>query len=382
MKRQSLFYFFLALFLFPALNLSAYNVTQNAVFTPPSNCPGPTITSQDASWAGGGLTLNMTHNIFNVPSSPYYALSVHYQGWRTIFYDIYDVDLLGNEVLEHTIQKQSRILEGGINSGSSSIHYNLDVNDLNAAGLSDGNKVVKVRVRMELGNMLYDVNGEIQFNGVETCDANPLDGSFVECELGVIDCFILENCTAELTVTEATSLTWTFDQNGNPITVVTHRFDANITGGSGDYSYYWVGPGNPGNSTRDYFRYREPAAGWVWVTVTDNVTGCVYRWTNKYGNKMSELDGPLVESLDFQIGPNPMPQGEKLISRFNLNQKDVYSLQIFDVNGKVFLNAQDIPAMLSGEQTLELPNKLAPGIYFVRISSSQMGSNTKRLVVQ
>lgn len=382
MKKHYLFYFFLALFLFPTVNLSAYNVTQNAVFTPPSNCPGPTVSIQTSNWTGGNLTLNMTHDIFNVPSSPFYSTSVHYQGWRYLYWDIYDVDALGNQTLEHTISKGSRILTGGITSGSSSIPYSLNINDLVSAGISDGEKVVRLRVKMTLGNMQYNVNGAIQFNGVGTCSANPLDGSSVECDLGIIDCFVLENCTADLNVLQSSALTWAFDINGNLITVVTHGFEARITGGSGNYSYFWVGPGNPGTSTSTTFSYREPLAGWVWVTVTDNVTGCVYRWTNKYGNKSSELDGPLVESLDFQIGPNPIQAGEKLTSRFSLNRDDVYSLQIFDVNGRVFMNAQDVPAMLSGKQTLELPNDLAPGVYFVKINSQQLGSKTKRLVVQ
>lgn len=381
MKKHHLFSFVLALLMFPVLNVSAntYQITQNAVFTSPTNCPGATVSTQTPNWTGGNFTLNMTHNIFNVPSSPNYASNVNNTGWRYIYWDVYDVDGSGNEILEHTFTEYSRILSGGVNSGSSSSSFSLNMNDIVTAGISDGEKVIRLRIGMSLTGKSHTINGEIQANGVEQCDANPLDGNFFSCEVGVIDCFTLQTCAANLNVLGYAYLSPIIDLNGNITYEVRYSYSANISGGSGNYSYYWYGPGIPQTSNGPTYNYRPNGKGWIYLTVVDNETGCIYYWTSKYG-KTNDLAS--VQSLDFQIGPNPIQQGEKLTSRFSLNQDDSYSIQIFDINGRVFMNAQDLPAITSGEQTLELPNNLAPGIYFVRITSQELGSKTKRLVVQ
>lgn len=388
MKKTTLGYLLLVLFLFPGFSAIAgtNNITQNAIFTAPNDCPNPVVrpvNSQNTSFTGGNFTLNMSHDITNSQ----YAYFVHDRGLRYVYWDIYDVDAQGNQTYETTISEHALILDGGVTTGNSSTSFNFNMGDVVVAGLSSGSKVVRLRIKMILNAMPNSndiVNGEIQANGVEICDANPLDGSMVECDLGIIDCFRYIACDADYTVDIQSTLVAVNSPQGDVFFVQEYHYNANILGGSGNFSFSWTGPGLPHSSTSSSYVFQNPdrVPGLVRLEITDNVTGCVYRWAQMHNPGFFKSSIPSIQSSGFQIGPNPMHQGQELISHFNLNQGDVYAMKVFDVHGRLFFDTQDIRVTVSGEQVLDLTGNFAPGIYFVQFNSQEFGSQTKRLIVQ
>jgi|GEM_PF-1903285 len=389
MKKQFLFSFLLLLFCLPFTGTQAatYTITQNAVFTSPASCPAANVNAQTPNWTGGEVTIRMNHNIANVTSSPNYASNVNNTGWRYFYWDIYNV-VNGVEVLETTISKYQRILQGGISNGqfngqaggSSSYDYELNMNDLLTAGVTMGEKVIRFRMGMSLTGKSHTINGHIQANGTTQCSGLPLDGNSnaFECDLGIIDCFNLVTCDADLEVNRV-SFPW---QNGTY-----YYYYTNMTGGSGNFTYQWWGPGTPNTSTNSWFSFTfSGKIDWVYLTVTDNETGCVYTYYSKYdkfqkADGSTVLEGSLVEALDFQIGPNPASSGEAIQMRFNLDQEETYQVQVIDLQGRVLYQGDETKASMGGEQSMKLPVDLAAGSYFVRINTQQFGSKTKRLII-
>jgi len=384
MKKIHFFCLILSLLMFPALNLSAetFMITYDAYFSAPTDCPGPVVNAQDANWVGGAVDVNMKHDIINVTGSPTFPYTVDQTGSREILWDIYDVDAQGNETLEGTITDFASILNGGVISGSSTGSFSFNMNDVVNAGISTGQKVVRLRIRLELTPKAHNINGFVRKNGDLQCSANPLDGYTLTCELGVIDCFNFQACEATLDVLAGTSVEEIIGIGGGVSYVYSYHYSALVSGGSGNFSYAWSGPGIPSSSNTSSYSFKQNGPkGWVYLTVTDNVTGCIYTWFGNMRKKEGTVD-PSVEAFDFQIGPNPVSQGQKLVSHFVLNQHDTYSLQVLDLHGKILFQVQDTEVAVAGEHSLEIPNDLATGMYMVKMTSQELGTQIKRLVIQ
>ena len=383
MKPQFYKYFFLAIFLSSFHFIQAqitYTITQDVVYSLDPNCDDVEFNTQDP-WTGANLKLNMTHDIFNNPSSPYLRYTVNNNGFRYIYFDVYDVNGAGVETLEATITKYSSILYGGINSGSSSTDYNLDVLDLMNAGITSGFKRVRVRVRMTLSNLAWQVNGVIQKNGVTECTETPLDGSDFTCDIGLVDCFNYTVC-GNLSVNGLAYLDPIYDIFGNIVGFNTvYSYTANISGGSGNYTYFWSGNGTPAFGNQSTYNFTLPSGKPdVYLQVVDNVTGCMYYWESRRARKTQEVF--VDETLGLQVGPNPASTSSQITLQLDLPSNDQFDLDIFDINGRMVL---DLPAGATGPggaQKLTLDPNLAPGMYLIRLQTEEHGSRMKKLIVQ
>ncbi len=382
--KRNLYLSFLVLLLlggFQSVRAQTFTVTQDMVFNPAttSNCFYEVFNSQQSSWTGANITVNMSHDIFGNQTSPTYYNTVNNSGWRYIYFDIYKVGST-SDIYETTITKYSRILQGGVSSGSSSITYNLNTLDLINANLSSGDKKVRVRFKMQLSNLSLPVNGEVKINGALQCSKSPLDGSSLSCNIGWIDCFTYLSC-GELNVTSSAELVPVWDKWGNFLGhQPRYTYIASIPGGSGNYTYSWSGPGYPSSSTGNTFVFNYNATNpAVYLTVTDNVTGCTYTY---WSGKKTGAEGELSQELSIVTGPNPASAGEKITVNFNLPTADDYQLAIFDLSGKKIAEAPSQDDSFAGEHSIELTPVLSPGIYLVRLNTSNHGSKTSKLVVQ
>lgn len=268
----------------PLQGQSVYSITQDIIFSEPTDCFTEEVSSQQSNWIGGEITVNMTHNILGNPTSPNLSSTVNNNGWRYFYFDIYDVDQVGNATLEATIIKYSNILYGGVSSGSSSTTYGIDILDLINNNITSGQKRIVVRSALYLNNMAHTFNGYIEANGVQQCSATPLDGSSVECTIGITDCFTYSAC-GELDVNGYVELIPVYDMMGNIVSYRTrYTYWATITGGSGNYTYSWSTIGVPQIGTGSSYNFLNPNRGnpRSYLTVTDNVTGCVYYWRSSF----------------------------------------------------------------------------------------------------
>ena len=380
MKKYSIAFFLLALLMLPGVsNAITYNIYQDIIFEEIILCEEQYITEQD-NWVGAQVTVNMTHDIFNVPSSPFYASNVNSRGWRYIYYDIFDVDNLGNETFETTIQKYHRILHNGVNSGSSSTTYTLSANDLSQAGVTSGDKVVRLRVKMTLLEMSHEIQGTFLKNGVVECFTNDLDGSSLTCEMGKIECFNYQECNANVSVFGFISLVPIYDRWGN-IVGYTNGFtwNANVTGGSGNYTYSWTGDGTPSSGSGSTFNFQFPGnKPEVFLTVTDNETGCVYYWSA--GKKAGEED--MIFETAMQIGPNPAGSGSPIKVTMDLEEADTWQVKVFDLQGRLMTNIPEQTTPRGGHYEISLNQSFAPGVYLVQLHTANQGVKTRKLIVQ
>lgn len=365
----------------PLHSQTVYSITQDVNFTEPTDCFTEEVSSQQSNWTGGEVTVDMTHDIFGNPTSPTLYNTVNNNGWRYIYFDIFDVDALGNETLEATVTKYSPILSGGVSSGSSSTTYNIGILDLINNNVTSGQKRIKVRFRMTLSNLAHTINGYVEGNGVLQCSATPLDGNSVECNIGTTDCFNYSAC-GELDVYGYAELEPIYDMMGNIIAYGSrYTYFAFIIGGSGDYTYSWSTIGVPHIGTGSTFSFVDPNRGTPrsYLTVTDNVTGCVYTWRS---GRFKTDDLEPAGELTLQAGPNPASTTDRITLRFNLPTDDTYNLGVYDMSGKLVLDIPTQNETTAGEHTLQLNKNLSPGIYLVRLTTGTHGAKTSKLIVQ
>lgn len=379
-KLSFILFFLLGAFSFSHAQTN-HSITLNFDYLHVNNCFFEEVNGQESSWSGANVKMELTHNIGPIASSPDYPSNVDLAGWRQIFFDIFDVDAQGVETLEATITHTNSILSGAVPSGPFSFEYDIDVQDLISNNISAGQKKVKLRARMVLGNVTTTVDGFISDNGIVQCSAFPLDGNELICDIGEVDCFTYHPCDVDLNVFGWVTSVGQYDKYGNFIGYI-NEFHYNSTpiGGSGNFTYNWTSVGTPSASGSASYVFTHPSNNpFIYLRVEDNVTGCIYTFRAGFPKAVISEVG---EELTLEAGPNPLSAGKQVTVKFNLPTEDSFELGIYDVNGKLM---HDIPAQLSshsGAHSIQMDPQLSAGIYIVRLITGAHGSKTSKLIVQ
>lgn len=373
---------------FSSLQAVTYTVNQSIDFVGPKQCFGPltpVVNGQDLVDLVS-VDVHVDHNINGYPvGSPFLPATINNQCWRYLYFDIYKYNN-GLETYEATITKYHYWLHGAAyTNGSSTNTYTLSVNDLNNAGISGGKKIVRLRVKYDyFGNTPHTLNLNVSSNGNALCSQNNIDysaNSPLTCNVGLIDCFTYHPCDADLTVFGYVSLVPQYDRFGNFIGYTKqYTYPVNISGGSGNFTYSWTSNDVPNTSSGTSFVFQYSGNNpHVNLTVTDNVTGCVYFWSTNGKNSVE----PEVESAEFGFAPNPVASNSSLRVNFSLTSPDRVNFELYDLSGKMVKTLGHSVEGFMGDNSTEISTSdISPGIYFVRMLSSQNGTHTQKLVVQ
>lgn len=391
MKQQIRKLFALALLalVFSSMQAVTYTVNQSIDYLAPKGCFGPNNPVFNGQDIATLVTINVgvSHNINGYPvGSPNLPSTINQQCWRYLFFDVYKYNN-GVETFEATITKYNFWLQGAATTnGSSNIAYDLTVADLVAAGISGGKKVVRLRVRYDyFGSTPHTLNLNVTSNGSALCSQNNIDNganSPLNCTVGLVDCFTFNPCNANINLFGYVSLQPIYDRMGNIIGYTKeYTYPAFVSGGSGNYSYSWsvteVPNASSSTSTLKFlYNGNNPH---VYLTVTDNVTGCVYYWSS-HGKTVMEAEAAVAE---MTLSPNPASSYGQVRVDYTLPSSDMVSIQLYDVAGKMVRDLGDQVEGFSGENSMELSlDGIAPGIYLLRLASPLNGNLTKKLIVE
>lgn len=380
MKKNLAFFVLLAFLFLPGQKgfANTYHIYQDVLVDDPDDCENTVINGQSI-WSGANITVEMTHDMTYVSGAPGFASLLNNSGYRYFYFDIYDVDVFGNESLEATVVKYHHILHNGVISGFSSVDYGLVTSDLITAGISGGDKVVKLRVKMSLTGKSHTIIGHILKNGTELCTKNPLDGFSMVCDLGKIDCFNYSPCDADLNVYGYATSEPQYDRQGNIVGYISsYTYNASVVGVSGSYSYAWNSNGSPSTGSNQSYTFTSLNSNpTIYLAVTDTETGCVYYWSTNGKTNATSFEG----AFDLMVGPNPAFASDELTVKVNLPVADSYQLGVYDLNGRLML---DLPAQVGdhvGEYSHRIQQSLAPGVYLLRVQTAGHGNMTRKITI-
>lgn len=361
------------------VSAQTYNINQNLSFTPvsTSDCYATTVEWDDGNWKSNPISVNVTHDI---PGSSTVS-NLNQYGWRTMTYKIYHDDN-GTLTLVKTIVHDER--------------YLLPAQSVSQLGLLDLQGVPAGKTQIHLSVTIsfsssspFVLNVGIPVNGVTNCySANAEANPPLVCDLGMIDCFTRQVCDANLAVSGYASTCIIYGIPGDPdIYVPCYTYSVNVTGGSGNFSYYWSAyDGNNwvhSTSSTFHFNYYGKGQPIVYLYVTDNVTGCTYQWDSLHSPKTDETDGlsgfskPTLEAF-----PNPIAQQGMLNVRYLVPEAVTASASValYDLQGRVVQELAPAGSLQVGSNELEAMLNLAPGMYFIGLRTNE-GMVTQKVVV-
>lgn len=391
MKRHSVILLLFALFAFGGGSLQAgtFDINQNIVnLSAIPFCGSPNLISYNGQSPASGVVVSMridvNHNINGLPyGSPTLPQTINNQCTRVVRYKIFPAlaGVPSSRAPEAVVTKNDNWLRNAaVTNGSGSVQYDLTVGDLQGAGLTSGHKVVYIEVEYYYtASSPHTINIHVSNNGIPTWSKNNFDqiGNRLLCQQStLVGCFNYYPCDATL------SILGSIQQIQGPAGWVNYySYTSYITGGSGNFSYAWTRNNTSAVGTNpNYFFFGSPSLSSVTLTITDNVTGCVYTDSNplKKGNLVEATSSPFVLS----VGPNPGQVNAPLRVDFLLEQADFVDVDLYDLQGrKVFQLASQVEGKL-GLNSMDLtPEGLEPGVYFVRLVSQQNGTLTQKLIL-
>ena len=386
MKRLKISLFLLSFLFFGlgSVNAVTFTVNQNIVnLSAIPNCGSSNLVSFNEQSSGNILTvrLDVNHNIDgSIVGSPWLVNTIHNQCWRYVIFHVYKMK--GNfpaSTPEASFQKYNHWLQGAVyNNGSGSAYYSLDASDLAGLNLSSGKKAVRVEVKYYYwGNTPHTINLNVASNYIPMWSRANIDGAnnTLNClQPGIAGCFNYNNC-------DATMIPFISFQTFGGFTFYTYY--ANVSGGSGNFSYLWkVNNGVPFGAGDHYSFFGNP--GTVKIKVTDNVTGCVYFSNGPFKRtEENELVQPEETIFSFRIGPNPGSVNAPLNVKYTLPAADILTVDLYDLSGRLVQNlAHDVNGAM-GENTLEVnPEGLSSGIYFVKLNAATSGALMKKIILK
>jgi photosystem II stability/assembly factor-like uncharacterized protein len=122
-------------------------------------------------------------------------------------------------------------------------------------------------------------------------------------------------------------------------------------------------------------------AAWTWIGAVNQLS--VIALANDTPYVIGIPEEPPIMTLPVALAPpspNPLRSGNAVSVRFELGKADRASLRLFDVRGREVSALQSLP-FEAGEHELSWPiRSLPPGLYFLRLSTSQ-GSRSAKLTV-
>ena len=380
---------FLSVLLLGFGNVSAvtFTVHQNLVnLSPVPNCNSSNlVTYNDQGWGNVvSMQVEVNHNVNGtVVGSPWLVNTINDHCWRYVKFHIYSVtNGVPSLNPEATVTKYAHWLTGAVyNNGSSVRQYHLTVGDLAGAGLSAGKKQVRIEVKYHYwGNTPHTINLNVSQNNIPSWSQPNIDGanSTLICNMsGIAGCFNYQPCNANVSmIGMAVFYPWPSKCS------VIYRYWANVSGGSGNYSYYWSRSNSSQHSTTNQLRFCKPSSpGTVYLTVTDNVTGCVYYKSQSF-SKQEELVVATQSLLDVTIAPNPVQASSPLNVELKLPLADVVDLDLYDLNGRKVRSLAHHINGAKGTNNFNLSVEgLVSGIYFVRLTSPKNGPFTRKVVI-
>lgn len=146
---------------------------------------------------------------------------------------------------------------------------------------------------------------------------------------------------------------------------------------NGDIRFYDI----TGNNTAYLGKISTGAAGIMGIKIGPD--GKIW-YVNATQNKVVRIEGPQeitssvaeVAESDWSIFPNPVKDRITIASVSNLSNT---SFMLYDLQGKILANWSGLATM---QQQLILPEHLAQGFYFLRISNSEVEESFKVMVVR
>lgn len=372
---------------FLSLHAGTFDVTQNIVASFPSGCSPATAPffAHNSTGSIFDVTVYVEHDIVGV-GAPNLPSTINQQCWRFLYFDIYSVTG-GQESLEATVEKFDRWLVGAdFPNGSSTKNYSLDAADLVAAGVSDGYKIVRLRVEYRYNIPTpHTLNLTVLKNGVSHCyfpNVDNTSNSPYDCFMGGLGCLNYATCDADLDMSYVIGL-----GQGGPFGLFpSYYFYPTMSNGVGPYTYEWTVVDNKNEqvvATGTVQNFTYDNLNWLSITVTLKVTdsnGCTYFWSNSFKKGFGdELSG----ALGLVAGPNPVSAGTPLNLRFFLPQDEEVSLALYDLSGREVAGSARVLKGEEGENNLELGTEgLAPGAYLLRIASPNHGDLSQKILVR
>lgn len=352
-----------------------YNSTQDIQFTEECVFPGNKFNSQSVGPLAS-VTVDMTHDIVDNVD----AAAINNDCKRYVYFDVYAKGPGGTQIYEATISKSNSWLYQGVNSQSSTVTYDLDPADMDAAGVSGGKKYIHLRVRYDhYGDFPTTINRRVEENGSLVDNAIDVEGTDVTYNFGQIKCLSYFPCDADVVVSTSVELKEVND-GINTYTVKDYAFSVSVSGGSGDFIYEWTNnaTGATGSGTTFDVETIFPANADVDLQVEDARTGCVYFWNYK---RPHEPRWDVVGSLRSELVPQPVAQGQSSRLLIWLPQDDHLEVALYDFSGR-HLGQLFAPAEVAeGNLELVIDSELAPGQYFIQIRGTRSGLHTQRMSV-
>ena len=363
------------------LHAATFNVNQDVVFT--TNCNDMDEFNGQATTPIATVTVNVNHTINGGPlGDPNLENNVNQDCRRYMFFDVYKKNMFGQLTYETTVTKYDYWIKGATYPfGSSSTTYQLTGADLESAGVSSGTKEIKLRVRYDyFGNTPHVINAFIYENGNLALSQFNAEGDDFTVDMGTLRCMTFYPCTARLSPSGSVYLQFVSD-GVNDYYIKRYEYHANVTGGSGSFTYMWseTTSGTVSSNSNIEFSLGLKQFPGLSLTVIDNVTGCVYTWTNKNDLEASPL---ATEAWTFSIAPNPVQALQPVHLAIFLPSADEATVQVYDLQGREITSLRtplDLPA---GDSNVELNGQLPAGTYLVRIRTAAHGHLSQRLLVR
>jgi uncharacterized delta-60 repeat protein len=104
----------------------------------------------------------------------------------------------------------------------------------------------------------------------------------------------------------------------------------------------------------------------------------VAKYLNDVNVTVPEVENP----VNFSLSPNPVKQNSTLNLAFEVKQPDNISVEMVNLNGSSVME-KPMGILTAGVHSFNLviPSSVSPGVYIVRIKSSQILYKTQKLVV-
>lgn len=360
------------------LTAQTYTVEQAVSFAPvsTSDCYSNTVLWNDGNWKSNPVTVDVSHNISNSST----VNNLNQYGWRTYTFSIYHEDN-GNLTLEKTIVKYENYLQPAQSVAQLGLQ---DLQDIPA-----GNTQIHLSIEIaHSSGSPYTINVEMPVNGVLNCSMNntELNGPLV-CNIGLIDCFDRQVCSADLDVQGLASICVIYGLPGTPnMYVPCYTYSVNVSGGSGNYSYYWSAYDGTNwvHSTTSvfHFNYYGKGSPVIYLYVTDNETGCTYQWDTWRFPKTVENDDAIsnFSKPSLEAFPNPIGQQGLLNVKYQVKESEIASVALYDLQGRMIQELAAAGSLQSGNNELQAELNVAPGMYFVGMRTSS-GLVTQKIVV-